>query len=90
MIARITPENEDFVRQQIEAGVFPDRDSVFNAGLVLLRERTELVAHLKEGRRQLDEGEFVDYDESTIGRLFDDLRKRAVVETNEHDSSAAT
>ena len=88
MIARLTPENEEFIRLQIESGTFPDRESVFNAGLALLRERTDLIARLKVGRQQLDDGEFVDHDESSLNRLFGGLRQRAGVA--DHDEPSGT
>jgi hypothetical protein len=39
--------------------------------------REQLIARLSESRRQLDAGEYVEYDDSGLKRFFDALRKRA-------------
>jgi Arc/MetJ-type ribon-helix-helix transcriptional regulator len=90
MIAPITPENEDFVQRQLAAGAFPDREAVINAGLALLRQRIELIERLQEGRRQLDDGEFVDYDATSIRQLFTDLKRRAGAGATGHEAPAST
>lgn len=51
------------------------RNSV-NAGLEMLRKRQALLAFIDEGRRQLDEGEYTEYDEDGLRRRFEELQER--------------
>jgi Arc/MetJ-type ribon-helix-helix transcriptional regulator len=69
-------ESEKFIRRQVDSGAFPDRESVLRAGIVLLQQRTELLDRLAEGRRQLDEGEYIEYDEAGLDQLFGRLNQR--------------
>ncbi len=43
----------------------------------LAEEKQRLLARLTEGRRQLDNGEYVELDDEGLERLFDELKKRA-------------
>ena len=70
-------ENEQFVQQEIAKGTYLDQVEALNAGLDLLRERMQLVARLEESRRQLDHGEFTEFDGSGLRELFEDLKRRA-------------
>ena len=69
-------ESEEFIQRQVESGAFPDRESVLRAGLLLLQQRSELLDRLTEGRRQLDAGEFTDYDRAGLQQLFDRLKQQ--------------
>jgi hypothetical protein len=40
-------------------------------------EKQKLIERLKESRRQLDEGEYVEFDEEGLRRFFDGLKERA-------------
>jgi hypothetical protein len=42
-----------------------------------LRRHEQLIAKLKEGRRQLDEGEYVEFDEAGLREFFEGLKQRA-------------
>jgi Arc/MetJ-type ribon-helix-helix transcriptional regulator len=72
----ISPENEQFVQQEIANGTFYDRGEALNAGLELLRQRKELRARLDRSRRQLDSGAYTDYDGPGLRELFNDLKRR--------------
>lgn len=76
MSTDLSPENEQFIEQEIATGVFRDRDEVLNAGVEFLRQRKSLLARLDEGRRQLDQGESSDYDTQGIGEYLDDVHQR--------------
>ena len=54
------------------------RSEDISAALVLLRERKSLLARLDEGRRQLDRGEFTEYDEQGLKDYFDDVHRRGM------------
>ena len=43
----------------------------------LARFRKELIDRLDKGRRQLDEGDYVEFDENELRRFFDGLIERA-------------
>lgn len=74
MSTGITPENEQFLREQIAAGMFSSRDDVLNAGLNLLKQRQDLIARIHLSRAQLDSGEYTEYDSEGLVRFFDELR----------------
>jgi antitoxin ParD1/3/4 len=76
MNAKLTSENEQFIQREIAAGRYGTTDEVMNAGLDLLR-REALRARLAESRRQLDEGEYTEYDEEGLRKRFDELKERA-------------
>jgi putative addiction module CopG family antidote len=74
MNAQLTSENEQFVQQEIAAGRYGSADEVMNAGLDLLRMEA-LRARLAESRRQLDEGEYTEYDEEGLRKRFEELKR---------------
>lgn len=76
MSAGLTPENERFINEQIAVGAFQDQYAAVNAGIDLLRRKKALLERLDEGRRQLDAGEFNEYDEALLAELFSRLVKR--------------
>ena len=43
----------------------------------LTNEKQKLIERLKEGQRQLDEGDNVEFDEEGLRRFFDELIERA-------------
>jgi Arc/MetJ-type ribon-helix-helix transcriptional regulator len=77
MIPQLSPENEAFIQQGLATGVFGSRDAVIDAGVALLRQRTRLLERIDESRRQLDEGDFVEYDEQSLQVVFEQLKQRA-------------
>ena len=76
---QVSPENEQFIQQEIAAGTFRSRDEVINAGVELLKQRQDLVNRLRDSRRQLDSGEFEEFDRAGLEELFDNLKRRAGV-----------
>ena len=76
MNARVTSENEQFIQQELAAGRYTSADEVVNAGLEMLRKRQALLSFIDEGRRQLDEGEYTEYDEDGLRRRFEELQER--------------
>jgi Arc/MetJ-type ribon-helix-helix transcriptional regulator len=77
MAADLSPETESFIQQQIALGVYPDRSTVLEEGIALVRQRDALRCRLAESRRQLDAGEYVEYDEEGLRQLFEGLKARA-------------
>lgn len=72
----LSAENERFIEQQVAAGVFPTRTEAIDAAIELFRQRKDLLDRLDEGRRQLDHGEYSEYDGASLAKRFDELRTR--------------
>lgn len=77
MSESLSPENEAYVDGQVAGGVFASRDEAIDAGVALLRKREALVTRLKESRRQLDDGQFTDYDDDALAARFEELKAKA-------------
>lgn len=77
MSSELSSDNEMFIQQQVALGAYPDRDSAIDAGVELLRRRKRLMDRLAESRRQLDEGEYEEYDQEGLRQLFVELIARA-------------
>jgi len=73
----LSAENEAFIKQLIERGSYHNFGEALNASVELLRQRTALLERLRESRRQLHEGEYQEYDETGLDRLFLELKERA-------------
>ena len=72
----LSAENEQFIERAIAQGRYQSRDDALNDGIQLLRLE-ELKRRLAESRRQLDEGEYTEYDEEGLKRRFEELKERA-------------
>ena len=73
----LSHDSESFIQQQIALGTFRDRTDAIEAGVELLRQRKALLDRLDESRRQLDEGEYVEFDDEGLHQLFEGLKARA-------------
>ena len=69
----LSSENERFIAGEIAAGVYAGRGEALDAAIELLKRRKELLDRLSNSRRQLDSGEFVEYDEVGLAGLFEGL-----------------
>ena len=76
MASDLSPDTESFIQQEIAVGAFQSRQDALEAGVALLRKRKALLEKLDEGHRQLDAGEFVDFDEEGLRQLFEGLKER--------------
>ena len=77
MPADLSPGTESFIQREIALGTFQSRKDALEAGVALLRTRRELMNRLAESRRQLDEGEYVEYDDDGIRQYFEQLILRS-------------
>lgn len=84
MSETIAPENEQFINQAIAEGTYTDRAEVVNAALTLLRSRAELLAKIDEGTRQLQNGEYTEYDDESLKAHFEDIKARGRQRYEEH------
>ena len=77
MANEISPENEQFIEQQVTNGSFSSREEALDAGIDLLKQRKELTDRLAISRKQLDDGNGVELDDMGLRELFDGLKDRA-------------
>jgi Arc/MetJ-type ribon-helix-helix transcriptional regulator len=77
MSSDLSPDTESFIQQEIAVGAFQSREDALEAGVAMLRRRRELIDRLAEGRRQLDEGDYFEYDDEGLRELFEQLIARA-------------
>jgi Arc/MetJ-type ribon-helix-helix transcriptional regulator len=73
----LSPDREIFIQQQVSTGVFKDRVDALEAGIDLLRQRQALIERLNESRRQLDNGEYLEFDDEGLRQFFAGLKQRA-------------
>ncbi len=73
----LSQATEAFIQQQVAVGTFRDRTDAIEAGVDLLRQRQALIDRLRESRRQLDEGEFVEFDDEGLDQFFELLLTKA-------------
>ncbi len=71
----LTPENEQFVQQQLDAGVYARREEVINAGVDALRQRQALKERLAKSARQLKTGDYTDFDQAGLRAWFDEIEQ---------------
>lgn len=76
MTLDLSPENEKYIADQVAQGTYGSREEALDAGVELLRKRSQLVERLTESRRQLDKGQFTDYDDDSLTARFDELKRR--------------
>jgi Arc/MetJ-type ribon-helix-helix transcriptional regulator len=72
MSSDLSPSSEAFLHEAVARGCFPSRSDALEAAVELLR-RQQIIDKLAEGRRQLDEGEYVEFDEAGLREYFDTL-----------------
>jgi Arc/MetJ-type ribon-helix-helix transcriptional regulator len=77
MASDLSPETESFLAQQVAVGTYQSRADAIEAGVELLRRRQELLDRLDESRRQLDEGDYVEFDQEGLRQYFEELKQRA-------------
>ena len=74
MAIDLSAENEQYIAAVLARGDFHNRSAVLNKGIKLLRRRDEFVADIEAGSRQLQTGEYRDYDRERLRQLFDRVR----------------
>ena len=77
MASDLSPDAESFIQQEVALGAFQSREEALEAGVAMLKDRRQLLIRLAESRRQLDEGEYFEYDDEGLRQLFDQLIARA-------------
>ncbi len=77
MSSELSSDSESFIAKEIALGAFQSRDAALEAGIALLKKQRELIRKLDESHRQLEAGEFVDFDEDGLRQFFNELKVRA-------------
>lgn len=78
MDIQLTPENEQFLNDQLARGSYHEANAVLNAGLELLRRRDEIFSKIDRGCEQLEEGGYAEYTREELREQFDELKRRAM------------
>lgn len=69
----ISPENSQFLQEQLAIGSFKSPEAAVDAAIRLLRRRTEIRDHVLKGCDQLDRGEYLELDEEGLAAFFNSL-----------------
>lgn len=70
----LSAENEQYIATVIARGDFQSRCEVLNRGIELLRRRGEFIAEIEAGSRQLQRGQYRDYDREGLRAMFDRIK----------------
>jgi Arc/MetJ-type ribon-helix-helix transcriptional regulator len=81
MSSELSPDTESFIASEVALGAYGSREAALEAGVALLKKRRRLLERIDESRRQLDEGEYVEFDEEGLRQFFEGLKERACRKT---------
>jgi antitoxin ParD1/3/4 len=77
----LTPDSEQYLRDQLAAGKFPSADAAVSEALRRMREYDEKLEELRRdialGIEQADQGLATDFTEATLERVKSKARQRA-------------
>ncbi len=74
MSSNLSPENEAFLDNVVNSGVFPDRGQALDEAVLLLKKRLELLHHIDEGTAQLERGDYVEYDLDELREFCEEIK----------------
>jgi Arc/MetJ-type ribon-helix-helix transcriptional regulator len=77
MSSELSSDCESFIQQQVALGVYRNRTDAIEAGVEMLRQHKALLDRLDEGRQELDQGEYVEFDRDGLQQFFENLKARA-------------
>ncbi len=81
MSVSITSETEQLLREQVKSGRYSSTEEALSEAVRLLVERerrkSELRAQVQSGIDEIERGEFTEYAEGEVDRLFDEIRTQA-------------
>ncbi|MDA1314116.1 MAG: type II toxin-antitoxin system ParD family antitoxin [Acidobacteria bacterium] len=82
MSVTIAPETEQLLREQVEAGRYSSTEEALTEAVRLLVERerrkAELGDQVQASIDQIERGEFTEYTEHEIDKLFDEIQEEAM------------
>jgi hypothetical protein len=74
MSSGLSPENEQFLDRVVACGIFPGRTQAIDQAVDMLRKRQALLDHIDEGTRQLQSGQYTDYDDEGLRQFFEEVK----------------
>jgi Arc/MetJ-type ribon-helix-helix transcriptional regulator len=77
MSLHISGEQESFLQQQVELGLFVTKEAALDAAIELLKKSVSLRAHIDRGIAQLDAGDYVEFNEESLNGFFGELLSTA-------------
>lgn len=83
MSTDLSAENEQYIATVIARGDFRSRSEVLNMGVEMLRRRDEFAADIEAGSRQLQSGEYRDYDREGLRELFHRIKAEGRIHASE-------
>jgi hypothetical protein len=72
----LTPENEQFVQEQLDLGAYRAPEQVINAGLDTLRRRQAVKDRLARSARQLETGDYAEFDQAGLRQWFEEVEQQ--------------
>ncbi len=75
MSTELSPENERFIADLVAAGNSNSRDEALDADVDLLKQQVSTLEAIDNGRRQLDSGEFHEYDDESLKLRLGQLKQ---------------
>lgn len=76
MVTSISKKTEELIDEILKHCDFPTRTAVVDAAVKILAERIRIEERLAEGLRQLENGDFTEYDDESLKEYFDDVIAR--------------
>ena len=77
MTIELPSDAVEFLDDQVASGAFASHAEAVTAAVSLLRQQAEWLHHVDEGQRQLETGDFEEYDDTTLAQRFEELKQKA-------------
>lgn len=81
MSVTLPPELEEFISDRVANGDYPSAEAVVAAGVGLLKaqeqQRVELRRDIDAAIRQIENGEYFEYDDESLDAFFEELKEKA-------------
>ena len=77
MSIMLPPEFESFVFARVASGAYASEQDVLRTAFGLLEKRESLLAHIDEGTRQIQTGQFAEYGEGDREKFVADITSAA-------------
>ena len=74
MSTNLSPEINRLIAQELALGHYRSEEELLTEALQLLSQRNALRKQIEAGERQLQSGEYTDYDTQSLRKRFDDLK----------------
>lgn len=74
MSTNLSPEVNQLIAQEIALGHYSSEEELLTEAVQLLSQRNALRGQIAAGSKQLDAGEYTDYDSQSLRQRFDDIK----------------